>query len=363
MNNNVTGGKTMNGKSVYMVLLIMMCSFGTVYADDLRELKVEDAIITAQKRNNKLRMQGTNIEFADVNKDAAREHYYNSWDIGFEQASANYSKATANAEYERKNETRIQEQVAFDIETRFDEILELEEKYELALKGLSLQQEKVNHAMKKQQLGLGSEVTVKTEKMKMEAQNKEIDSIIQAIDAGYRKLNDAIGGKEERYRLIKENDYEPLDMKRSLQGQISYSIDKDIGIWLQEKIADADKVEFIAPGPDGGAPTYSLYQQRKLSYAQAQNNITLSKEAKEEQIKQIYENIQALEIQHDKLVIDLEDIQRQKGVMQKRYDLGMVPYINLREIDLAIMQNKVQLNSIVRQHNQLKIIFNKSYLS
>ncbi len=353
----------MKKKSLYMALLIIVFSFSMVYANDLQELKVEDAIITAQKRNNRLRMQGTNIVSADVDKDSAKEHYYNSGNIGFEQASANYSKATASAEYERKNETIIAEQVAFDIEANFDEILELEEKHELALESLRVQQEKLNHAATRQQLGLGSETATKAEKIKMEIQNKEITGIVQAIDAGYRKLNDAIGGKEERYKLIKENIYEPLDMKRSLQGQVSYSINKDIGIWLQEKVSDADKVAFIAPGPDGGAPTYTLYQQRKLNYAQAQNNITLSKEVKEQQIKQIYENIQALEIQHDRVLVDLEDVQRQKNIMQKRYDLGMIPYINLQEIELAILQNEVQLNSIIRQHNQLKVIFDKSYLT
>ncbi len=176
-------------------------------------------------------------------------------------------------------------------------------------------------------------------------------------------MNDAIGGKEERYILVKENSYEPLDMKRSLQGQVSYAINNDIGLWLQEEMAESEKVAFTAPGLDGYAPTYTLYQQRKLSYAQAMNNVSLTKEAKEEQIKQIYENIQALQIQHDKILIDLEEAQRQYEVMKKRYELGMITAMNLEELELGILQHKVQLSSTIRQHNQLKMLFEKSYLN
>lgn len=362
----------MRKKVIYITLLVMMFSLTIVHASEtegpvagngLQELKIEDAITKAQKRNKQLRVQGTNIELAQVRKDAAKEDYYNAWDFGFEQASAQYSKATVNVEYERKNEKVIAEQVAFQIEAQFDDILELEEKHDLSYKNLNIQRQKVNHAMKKEELGIGSKVATKAEKTKLEIQNKDIEGLIQAIDTGYRKLNDAIGGKEERYILVKENSYEPLDMKRSLQGQVSYAINNDIGLWLQEEMAESEKVAFTAPGLDGYAPTYTLYQQRKLSYAQAMNNVSLTKEAKEEQIKQIYENIQALQIQHDKILIDLEEAQRQYEVMKKRYELGMITAMNLEELELGILQHKVQLSSTSRQHNQLKMLFEKSYLN
>lgn len=361
----------MKKKIIYIGLLTMLFSVTAIHASEpevvvvesgLQELKIEDAIIKAQNRNKKLRMQGTNIEIAKVNKDAAKENYYNSWDMGFEQASSAYSKATANAEYEEKNETIIAEQVAFDVEAQFDDIIELEEKYQLASRNVDIQKQKVSHAVKKEQLGLGSKAATQAEKTKLETQNKDIESLIQAIETEYRKLNDAIGGKEERYMLVKDNSYEPLDMKRSLQGQVSYAIIKDIGLWLQEEVAQAEEVAFIAPGPDGYAPTYTLYQQRKLGFQKATNDLSLSKEAKEEQVKQIYENIQALQIQHDKILIDIVESQRQYGIMKKRYELGMVTAMNLQELEIGILQNQVQLSSTIRQHNQLKILFEKSYL-
>lgn len=358
---------------IYASFLIMLFSFATIYAsetepsvaaDGIKELTIEDAIIQAQKRSKKLRAQKTTIELADVNTEAAKDYYYNqAWNFGYEQASAEYSKARTNKEYEQKNETLIAEQIAFDMESLFDDILELEEKQALLFENLTVQKQKASHAAKKEALGLGSAVARKTEQTKIEMQNKELESLTQALNAEYRKLNDAIGGEEERYNLIKENTYEPLDMKRSLQGHISYSVDSDLDIWLLEEITEADKIAFAGPGPDGYAPTYTLYQQRKLNYQEAINKIALSKEGKEEQVKQIYENIIALEIQHDKILIDLEEAQRQYRIMEKRYELGMITGLNLQEAQLGILQNQVQLSSIVRQHNQLKILFEKSYLA
>lgn len=361
----------MRKKVIYISLLIMMFSLTTLYGseaepviaeDGVQELTIEEAISKAQRRDKKLRMQKTNIELAKVNKDGAKQYYDSAPSYGFEEASSAYSKAIANTEYEEKNEVIISEQVAFDIETRFDDILELEEKYHLACENFKIQEQKLNHATKKEALGLGSKVATKAEKTKLETQKKDIESLQQAIDAGYRKLNDAIGGKEERYHLIKENSYEPLDMKRSLEGQVSVAVNADIGLWLQEEIAEAGKVAFAAPGPDGYAPTYTLYMQRKLGYEKDMNNIALNKEGKQEQVKQIYENIQALEIQHDKILLDIEEAKRQYGIMEKRYELGMIIALNLEELDLAIMQSQVQLSSTIRQHNQLKVMFEKSYL-
>lgn len=368
-------------KMMNITLLMMMFSFTILHAsepaapvlqasepavpiigDMVKRLKIEDAITQAQKKNKKLRMQETNIELAEVNTEGAKEHYYNSWDFGFEKASADYAKAIANEEYERKNEDVIAEQLAYNINNQFDSILELEQKQRLVNENIKIQRQKVAHAIKKEQLGLGSQSSIKAERTKLEVQKKEIESLIQTIDVGYRKLNDAIDGKEERYHLIKENIYEPLNMERSLKGQISYAIDSDLGLWLQEEMAKTDEKTFTAPGYDGYAPTYAVYQQRKLGYEKALNNVALSKEGKEEQIKQIYENILALEIQHAKLLVDLEETQRQYGIMKKRYELGMITSLNLEELKLAILQNQVQITSVTTQHNQLKILFEKSYL-
>ena len=362
----------MGKRTIYISLLLMMFSFTTIYAseaevsvreDGIQELTIEDAIIKAQKRNKTLRTQKTTIELANVSADAAKEQYYNSWDYGFEKASADYSKARTNKEYAQKNEEVMAERIGLDMENLFDDILELGEKKNLLTENLTIQKQKAAHAAKREAVGLGSAVATKTEQAKIAVQNKELESLTQALDAEYRKLNDAISGEEERYHLIKENIYEPLEMERSLQGHISYSVDSDLDIWLLEEVAKADEITLTAPGLDGFAPTYTFYQQRKLAYQQGLNEVALSKEGKEKQIKQIYENIIALEIQHDKIIIDLEEAQRQYGIMKKRYELGMITALNLQEVELGILQNQVQLSSTIRQHNQLKILFEKSYLA
>ena len=356
----------------------MMFSFSTVQASELEfveiesteiqpmemVLKLEDAILMAQKRDKRLRIQQTTIELAEVTTESAKENYYNSWDIGFEQASSNYSQAQANEKYEKKNESIIGEGIAYSMEKQFDTILELEDQHKLAKQSLDIQSEKTRQSLRKQQLGLSSEVATKAEQAKLDLKNKEMESLTQAIDTEYRKLNDVIGGEEERYSLIKENLYRPLEMERSIEGQISYAINSDPGFELQEEMAKAQEISLIAPnpGPMGGAPTYAVYQQRKLSQEQAVSNISLSKEGKEQQIKQIYENILALEIQHDTLLIELEETKRQYEIMLKRYELGMVTNLNLQELELAILQKNTQISSTIRQHNQLKILFDKSYL-
>ena len=336
--------------------------FASEPANEIKELKIEEAITKAQQRNKRLRMQQQSIEYAEVSSEDAYYNYQNSWDMGFEAASASYSQAQINEKYEVKYEETIKEQIAYDIEGQFDTILELEEQYKLAQSGLKIQQEKINQAVKKEQLGLGSKNAVITEKAVLQTQNKEIDSLMQSIDAGYRKLNDAIGGKDERYVLTKENSYEPFEMKRSLQGHISYSIDSDLALWKQEESAKAQEILLYASTLNG-APTYTEFQKRKISYEQGLTNVSLSKEAKEKQVKEIYENILSLEIQYDRLLLEKDEMQRKYDVMEKQFELGLIVSLPLEELAQAIGKIDVQISSMTRQHNQLKVLFEKSYLA
>lgn len=331
---------------------------------EIEELKIEDAIIKAQKRNKRLRMQQVNIEYAKVDSEDAYYDYQNAWDMGYEMANMQYSQARINKEYEIKYEDTIKEQIAYDIEGQFDNILELEEKYALGQKALEIQEAKVRHSIKREQLGLGSKNNIYTSKAELNAQKEEMKSINQSLDASYRKLNDAIGGdKETRYKLIKENIYTPLDMKRSLEGQISHAINSDIALWMQEESVKTQELIFTAPGKDGWAPSYGEYMKRKLGYEQGLHNISLSKEGKEKQVKEIYENILALEIQYERLLIEKEEVERKYGIVAKQLELGMTTSLVLEEVRQGIRQIETQENSIIRQHNQLKVLFEKSYLA
>lgn len=359
-------------KRIYTTMMMVLFSltlgvvpdvFATEPASEIKELKIEEAITKAQQRNRRLRMQQQNIEYAEVDSEDAYYNYQNSWDIGFEKASVGYSQARVNEEYEIKYEETIREQIAYDIEGQFDAIIELEQQYELAQDGLKIQQKKISQAIKKEQLGLGSKNTVATERAILETQNKEMDSLVQSIDAGYRKLNDTIGGKDERYVLVKENIYTPFEMKKSLQGYVSHSIDSDLALWKQEESAKAQRVMLTAPGNDGWAPTYTEYQKRKISYEQGLSNVSLSKEAKEKQVKEIYENILALEIQHDRLLLEKDEMQRKYEIMEKQFQLGLTVALPLEEMRQGLDKIEVQMNSITRQHNQLKVLFEKSYLA
>lgn len=352
---------------VYISLFIMMFSVTGLQASELEsgltELTIEDAIEKAQRKDDRLKTHKIDLELAQANEKIARQQYLGvEWSYRPDEVSAAYTKATANRRYQIKNEVVIKDQIAYEIENQFDAILELEEQSELAASRAKVQKEKTNQVIRKEKLGLASTIEVEAEKATLEIGKQEIKTLAQSLDIEYRKLNDAIGGSEQRYNLIKGNTYEPLDMIGSLEGRVSHAIDSDLGLWLQEQVTDADKTTFLAPGADGYAPTYELYQQRKVAYQKALNDVSLNKEGKKEQVKQIYENILMLELQHDKIVMEIEESKREYDIMKKRYELGMVTSLNLDQLELATLQKKIQLTSIIRQHNQLKEIFDKSYL-
>ncbi len=58
----------------------------------------------------------------------------------------------------------------------------------------------------------------------------------------------------------------------------------------------------------------------------------------------------------------LEETEQQLKAIKKQYELGMTTDLVVEEIELALMQLEGQINSITRQHNQLKTLFEKPYL-
>lgn len=326
-----------------------------------QELKLEDAILKAQSRNKQLKMQKRQIDYAEADVEDTYYNYLNGSDYLFDIVSTNYSQAQVTKDYEIKREAVLKEQIAYDVENKFDTILELEETYQVAKKNLYIQEEKAKHELKKHELGLASKNSVELEKIALETLRKEVQALEQSIDAEYRKLNDTIGGKEDRYDLIKENIFTPLEMKRSLQGQISYSINSDPKIWKDEEIAKLQE-RLLIVNTENGAPTYAEYQKRKIGYEQGMNAVTLSKENKEQNVKDRYEKLLQLEVQYEKALLSLKEIQKKAEVIKKQYELGMTTSLVVEEIELALMQLESQINSITRQHNQLRTLFEKPYL-
>lgn len=357
-------------KVIYLLVIVMLFSISTVSAseakvvqDDVKTLTLEEAVGRAKQRNKQLKLQQKNIDFAKKDLEEAYDDYKNTSEYAYEHANLNYSVKRAEKDYAQKAESLWEEKVTYDVEMQFDAIIDAEEKYDLAQKQLKMQEEKNRNTARKEQLGLASKADIKVNKVSLDTHRQEIKNLDQTITAEYRKLADKIGNKVQRYHLVKENIYTPVDQKRSLEAYISYAVDMNPSIWLQGEKAKLQEGIIGVNAMDGsGAPTYTAYEKSKIQYEQALMGVSAVKETAELGLKDLYQAILELEIQYEKALISLEEIKRQSSILEKQYELGFIPLLTLEEARLDIIQNRTQINSLIRQHNKLKIQFEKSYI-
>lgn len=357
-------------KITYLLIVMMLFSFSSVLAsevvageDGIKTLTLEEATERAKKRSKQLKLQEKNVEFAKKDLEDAYYGYKNTSEYAYEHANFNYAVKRAEKDYAKKVEPLWEEKIIYEIEAQFDAIIDAEEKYQLSQKQLKVQEQKNRNIVRKEQLGLTSKADIKADNASLDTHKQEIRNLSQTITAEYRKLNDKIGGKDQRYHLVKENIYAPVDQKRSLEGYISYAIDMNPNIWLQGEVAKLQEGIIGANAMDGsGAPTYTAYEKSKIQYDQGLISVSAIKETAEQGLRDLYQGILELEVQYEKALIGLDEIKRQSSILEKQYELGFIPLLTLEEARVGVIQTETQINSLIRQHNKLKTQFEKSYI-
>ncbi|MEY8321586.1 TolC family protein [Lachnospiraceae bacterium 46-61] len=244
------------------------------------------------------------------------------------------------------------------VKNSFSTITLNQSKLELLKKNYDLQRQLLAQATLKNQVGMMSKKDLEDLNRETQQMAEQIRQLQMSIDNAYIALNDLIGiAPEDRYEIINDVEYAPLEMNMSIDMYVSRKLSTDQSLQMQQ-IA-VENAEFSAKTISLGT-TGSEHRTSELEATNTARDYKNAKESKEKSIREAYIQLQQLESMRKNLLTDLEKAKSDLEKVNVNYNVGNVTEITLKQAALAVdsIENSLLENTL--NHDLLMFTFDNT---
>lgn len=244
------------------------------------------------------------------------------------------------------------------VKNSFTTILLNQSKLDLLQKNYDLQKQLLAQANVKNQVGVMSKKDLEDLNRQTEQMAEQIKQLQMNIDNAYIALNDLIGAKpEDRYEIVNEVEYAPLEMTMSLEMYVNRKLSTDQSLQMQQ-IA-VENAEFSAKTISLNT-TGSQYRTTELEATNAARDYKNAKEDKEKSIREAYIQLQQLESVRKNLQTDLEKAKSDLEKAEVNFKVGNITKLTLDQAALALdsIENSFLENTL--NHDLLMFTFDNT---
>lgn len=351
---------------ISLVCIIIFTSQGVVMAQEINDadnntLTVEQAIEIATKNSIDLKNAYYELEQAKESRKQAGEEiqYFRPSGIGggyedLAQRSALklYRSSEINLEMKKKMVDFKKEKISIDVRNAFDDIIKTQKSIELTKKIIDNERNNLNNAILRQKYGFLSKRDLETIQNSFKQLEKQKINLEISLSQAFNNFNLLLGITEsQKYSLEKETIFEPLE-SFDLEAHIKKILQDDFYIWNQQQVITLAEL-------DVSLYTYNAnqepYRNKELALYQEKNKLATLKLNLENSIRERYNQIVQLENQYLITRSKIEDVQKNIGVLQIQYELGMVTQSLVRNEEIQLLKLENELDELAIQHQQLKI--------
>ena len=244
------------------------------------------------------------------------------------------------------------------VKNSFTTILLNQSKLDLLQKNYNLQKQLLAQANVKNQVGVMSNKDLEDLNRQTQQMAEQIKQLQMNIDNAYIALNDLIGtNPEDRYEIINEVEYTPLEMTMSLEMYINRKLSTDQSLQMQQ--IGVENAEFAAKTISLGT-TGSQYRTTELEATNAARDYKNAKEDKEKSIREAYIQLQQLESVRKNLQTDLEKAKSDLEKAEVNFKVGNITKLTLDQATLALesIENSFLENTL--NHDLLMFTFDNT---
>ncbi len=244
------------------------------------------------------------------------------------------------------------------VKNSFTTILLNQSKLDLLQKNYNLQKQLLAQANVKNQVGVMSNKDLEDLNRQTQQMAEQIKQLQMNIDNAYIALNDLIGLEaEDRYEIINEVEYTPLEMTMSLEMYINRKLSTDQSLQMQQ--IGVENAEFAAKTISLGT-TGSQYRTTELEATNAARDYKNAKEDKEKSIREAYIQLQQLESVRKNLQTDLEKAKSDLEKAEVNFKVGNITKLTLDQATLALesIENSFLENTL--NHDLLMFTFDNT---
>ena len=244
------------------------------------------------------------------------------------------------------------------VKNSFTTILLNQSKLDLLQKNYNLQKQLLAQANVKNQVGVMSNKDLEDLNRQTQQMAEQIKQLQMNIDNAYIALNDLIGtNPEDRYEIVNEVEYTPLEMTMSLEMYINRKLSTDQSLQMQQ--IGVENAEFAAKTISLGT-TGSQYRTTELEATNAARDYKNAKEDKEKSIREAYIQLQQLESVRKNLQTDLEKAKSDLEKAEVNFKVGNITKFTLDQATLALesIENSFLENTL--NHDLLMFTFDNT---
>ncbi len=244
------------------------------------------------------------------------------------------------------------------VKNSFTTILLNQSKLDLLQKNYNLQKQLLAQANVKNQVGVMSNKDLEDLNRQTQQMAEQIKQLQMNIDNAYIALNDLIGtNPEDRYEIVNEVEYTPLEMTMSLEMYINRKLSTDQSLQMQQ--IGVENAEFAAKTISLGT-TGSQYRTTEQEATNAARDYKNAKEDKEKSIREAYIQLQQLESVRKNLQTDLEKAKSDLEKAEVNFKVGNITKLTLDQATLALesIENSFLENTL--NHDLLMFTFDNT---
>ncbi|GEA14279.1 outer membrane protein-like [Moorella sp. E308F] len=178
------------------------------------------------------------------------------------------------------------------------------------------------------------------------------------LEEAYNSFNQQIGlDTNARPTLTDKPTYEPLEID-DLNYEVARIIESSPSVWqAQQQVT----LKEWAADMIFSSGEYTPYKARQIAVDQAKLDAASAQELMEMVTKQIYYNTKSLEESYQAARETLKMAQENLRVAKVKYDTGMATEADVVAAEIAVVQARINLNELTRQHAYMKLAFEKPW--
>ncbi|MGI6307706.1 MAG: TolC family protein [Dethiobacteria bacterium] len=253
----------------------------------------------------------------------------------------------------------LEETIAFQVRSTYDEVLQNTAGLETADRALAFAAKKLIQTETKTRLGMESRFNRENARSSYAAEKEQRERLAWQLDEAYVSLNKLLRLEPEARPKLQEPDPPVWLEEISLERHLALILHDHPYIWLQEqKVAQAER-ELSLYTYNVGAPPYKVVVS---AVQQEKNNLYAIKEEVRKGVRSLYYQLQGLESQYKALGANLAQAENGLRAVQLRFKLGMAVPLEIEQAELAVLEIKSGMQDLARAYGQLKMLYEKPWV-
>ena len=329
-----------------------------------------EALNMVLKQDYRLKSAKLTLERAEVVRDRTAEGFMYSTPSGPGNGTEDLQRLQglqsllaqdSNLRVANKRIDLSKETINFELESLFDEIIDLEKQIELKDLNLKDQKSKLDIIKIKMDVGIESKHKYTTDQRSYEQEVQSKEVLVKSLDSSYIKFNNLLGLKEnERYKLERKEISMESMAKFDIDTHITRTISSDPYVWIQEQTIKNNENALNLYTYNAGQEPYKV---KEMDLSKSKTDLANMKDKLRKSLLLKYNQIQQLEEQYKATQLQIAQLEQNLALIRKQYDLGLITRIELDQLELSAAQLQYSLDSMTMQHKNLKTMLEQPYLA